>query len=173
MVQQRKPKRRQLPRRSIEQATSDTPINPLAIQTNQNHISKTQAQPSTSKIVGNFDSLESKNNRFTVMAEIMEEDAKLLNSNEVIEPEMARNSSKSKDFVGPTMPIDFARTSLPLALSTTFIKPKPNKRKTKTGGPVPKETKPPMPKPYQPPLILKKQQESSLQLPQNPTIEPG
>ncbi|GLU03954.1 hypothetical protein SLE2022_211230 [Rubroshorea leprosula] len=161
MVQQRQPKWQQSPRHLVEQATSDTSINPLEIRSNQNHISKTQAQPSTSKIVGNFNSLESKNNRFAMMVEIMEEDAELINSKEVNEPEMAGNSSKSKDFVGPTMPMDFAPTGPPPAFSTTFIKPKPNKRKTKTGAPVPKETKPLMPKPYQPPLILKKQQESS------------
>ncbi|GLT26187.1 hypothetical protein SLA2020_012700 [Shorea laevis] len=106
------------------------------------------------------------------MAEIMEEDAELLNSNEVIEPQMAGNSSKSKDSVGPTRPMDFTPIGPPPTPLTNFIKPKPNKRKTKTRGPVPKETRPPMPKPYQPPSILKKQQESSPQLPSNPTIEP-
>ncbi|GKV41231.1 hypothetical protein SLEP1_g48797 [Rubroshorea leprosula] len=138
MVQQRKPKWRQLPRRSVEHTASDTPIN---------SISKVQAQSLASKIVATSDPQDLKKNRFAVMAEIMEEDTELLNSNEDIG---VGNSFNNKDSIGPTMPMDCVPIGLPSALSTNFVKPKPKQRKSKTGGPVFKETKPLTPKPYHP-----------------------
>ncbi|GLT25263.1 hypothetical protein SLA2020_004040 [Shorea laevis] len=104
------------------------------------------------------------------MAEIMEEDTELPNSNEAIG---VGNSSNGKDSVGPIMPMDFVPTRPPPTPSTNFIKPKPKQRKSKMGGPVPKETKPLAPKPYQLPPILKKQQESCSQLSQHSTTESG
>ncbi|GLT82854.1 hypothetical protein SLE2022_011870 [Rubroshorea leprosula] len=161
MVQQRKPKRWPPFRRSIEHTVDDTPIT---------SISKAQAQFPASKIVATSDPQDSKNNKFVVMAELMEEDTEPPNSNEAIG---AGNSFNSKDSVGPIMPVDFVPTGPPLALSTNFIKPKPKQRKSKIGGPVPKELKPLTSKPYQLPQILKKQQESCSQLSQHSTTESG
>ncbi|GLT29390.1 hypothetical protein SLA2020_042620 [Shorea laevis] len=65
------------------------------------------------------------------MAEIMEEDTELPNSNEAIG---AGNSFNGKDSIGPIMPMDFVPTGPPPAPSTNFIKPKPKQRKSKTKG---------------------------------------
>ncbi|GLU14632.1 hypothetical protein SLE2022_311910 [Rubroshorea leprosula] len=52
----------------------------------------------------------------------------------------------------------------PPAPDSSFVKPKSksSKKKTKTLGPVPKESKTSAPKPYDPPVVSKKQSDSSL-----------
>ncbi|GLT49359.1 hypothetical protein SLA2020_229220 [Shorea laevis] len=164
MVQQRKPRRQQPRPRPVEQSAGKA-ATPPTVQISQNLVTKNQAQSSAPKIVANSSSHESRSNRFAVMAEIMEDETDLLNSNMVIDPTLAGNSTQTTESSEHTMPMDITIPNPPPAPSTDFVKPKPRRRKTKSGGPVPKDPKPAVPKPYQPPQGINKQKEPSAALP--------
>ncbi|GKV49594.1 hypothetical protein SLEP1_g56334 [Rubroshorea leprosula] len=73
---------------------------------------------------------------------------------------------------GKTLPL---QTIPPAAPDTSFIKPKPKstKRKSKTSGPIPKDTKPSAHKPYDPPPVSKKHLDHSLVPPAIPPATEG
>ncbi|GLT39748.1 hypothetical protein SLA2020_139230 [Shorea laevis] len=94
------------------------------------------------------------------MVEIMEEDTDLQNLNLASNSKLVGVSSQIKDPMGPSMPMEIVTPKPPLAPSTSFVKPKPRKRKPTIGGPILKDTKALTPKPYQLPPALNKQKKS-------------
>ncbi|GKV23249.1 hypothetical protein SLEP1_g33000 [Rubroshorea leprosula] len=119
----------------------------------------------------------SQQNRFAIMGDLMDEETNLVGAikgKEVIEARNSRNSigdSLAMDIThspvfeaqlsGPTHQEVSKSTPTP---DSSFVKPKSksSKRKTKTLGPIPKESKTSAPKPYDPPAVSMKQSDSSL-----------
>ncbi|GLT51811.1 hypothetical protein SLA2020_251930 [Shorea laevis] len=109
-------------------------------------------------------------NRFEVIADLMEEEVDLLGLNNGKEMVRVGDSAPMDATVTPSPPIETlisteahpgpsnsAQPIPPPAMSTTFVKPKPSKKKTKVLGPIPKETKIIAQKPYDLPPLPKKQ----------------
>ncbi|GKU91977.1 hypothetical protein SLEP1_g5773 [Rubroshorea leprosula] len=164
MVQQRKPRRQQQPRRSVEPSAGKPTIS-RKVQDPHKPITKNQAQSLAPKIIANSGSHESRSNRFAVMSELMGEETDLLNSNMVTEPSLAGSLPQTEESTEQAKPMDINIPSPPPAPSTDFVKPQHKRRKAKSGGPIPKDSKPTIPKPYQPSQGINKQKEPSSLLP--------
>ncbi|GKV44406.1 hypothetical protein SLEP1_g51593 [Rubroshorea leprosula] len=126
----------------------------------------------------------SQQNRFAIMEDLIDEETDLIGAikgKEVIEAGNSENSSGDSlamdithspvleaQLSSPTHQEVSKSTALPLVppptLDSSSVKPKSklSKKKTKTLGPVPKESKTSAPKPYDPPTVSKKQSDSSL-----------
>ncbi|GLT60148.1 hypothetical protein SLA2020_329290 [Shorea laevis] len=192
MVQQGKTRRKTQPHRSAEAPASNSHVILPKISGSQTLAPKNLADPQALNAAPKPSPHVSRGNRFAVMTDLMEEEIDLQNPNAIndpitsgmvgispqtqnvvidSEPEMVSQPNSEPQphpLVGPHVSDN---TNLPPAPSTAFVKPKPKRKKNKSGGPVQKDTKLPASKPYQPPILVKKQQEHSPQIPTS-TLEP-